>query len=436
MKLKPIVCAMLLGAAVPATLFAAPDNSLDMTPQANDSLSSRGIAQWKPKIKLGGLGKKMKINGFLSAGLSDANTDAGYGIPNFGTVGNNLRASANTLAGLQFDASITPSLDAVIQVVANGSNRDGATAYDMSAEWAFVRYTLNNGTQLQAGRFRIPAFLYSDTSEVGYSYPWVWLPNEVYRIVPFNNFNAVDANVSKQIGASSWNASVLPMFGSNESKFTVYHDAGTISGVTGNSDATLKFDEDNIMGGVLTLQNPMITLRADYIHINASSALDSYSANLATQADEIVSFNGSSKLSSNKSASFYSFAGRLNSQKVLAIAEYARRRAFDGVASLEGYYGTLGYHYQKWLPSFTYAHLKTTNLGDLVPLSPVAAPFQESAQDQESFNVSLDYYVNPNLVLKGGAYMITPLDGTDGLFDYNPNKKHIYMYAVGLSAIF
>jgi hypothetical protein len=431
MKLKPIVCAMLLGAAAPAALFAAPADSLNTAPQANDNINSGGLAQWKSKIKLGGLDKKLKINGFLSAGLSDSNTAAGYGIPNFGTVGNSLRASANTLAGLQFDANITPSLDAVIQVVASGSNRNGETAYNVSAEWAFVRYTLNNGTQLQAGRFRIPTFLYSDTSEVGYSYPWVWLPNEVYRIVPFNNFNAVDANFSKQIGASSWHASVLPMFGSNESKFTVYHDAGT-AGLTSNSYATLKFDEDNIMGGVVTLQNPMITLRADYIHIDATSSLDSYSANLTTQAQEIAGVN----LGSNKGASFYSFAGRLNNEKVLAIAEYAKRRAFAGVASLEGYYGTLGYHYQKWLPSFTYAHLQTTNLGDLVPLNNVIAPFQELAQDQESFNVSLDYYLNTNLVLKGGAYMITPFGGTNGLFDYNPNKKHIYMYALGLSAIF
>lgn len=438
MRLKPLARAIILASILPVAAYAAhtpahkqaPANAAAPAAKPNpphDALSSHGIASWKPKIKLGDIGKKLKINGFISAGGSGATTNAKYGIPNFGTVGDSINFEPNTLAGLQFDANITPKLEAVLQFVANGSNRNGNSSYSAQAEWAFVRYTLPNSWQVQAGRFRIPAFLYSDTSEVGYSYPWVWLPNEVYRIVPFTNFNAIDVNMTQSLGRG-WTVGLLPFFGSNESKYDIYRDAADSHG---NTRVTVNFHEDNIAGGVLTLTNPIVTLRANFIHLDATPYFVSASGNVPTGSIASGPLNGVK----HEPAYFFSFAGRVNSRKLLAVAEFAERNAFKGVASLQGYYGTLGYHFGKFLPNFTYSRIKTFNLHDLVAPTGMQE-FYEAREDQESYNVGLDYYVNPNLVLKTGVYRITPLAGSDGMFDYKPAHKHVYMYTAGLSAIF
>ena len=415
---EKLLCALVLASA--CTVSGAETTA--------NNLSGGDQATWKPRIDVSGITKRLKIHGFISAGASIANNNSGYGIPNYGTVTKDLDFAPNSLAGLQFSAAITPQLSAVIQLVANGSNRDGNRAYQIRSEWAFVRYTFQNNWQLRAGRFRLPAFLYSNTSEVGYSYPWIWLPNEVYRIVPFSNFNAVDANISQSLGSSSWTAQVEPFFGSNQSNFDVYN--GYLSSPGFN---TMKFRENNILGAVLSVSNPYITLRANYIHINATAYLPDNPVLPDSSPSLPVGVNGQLG-NANQPANFYSFSGRFQAHHLLAVAEFAQRHAFEGVASLTGYYGTLAYRYGKWMPNVTYGHLQTFDQADVSQQQ--QNPFSERAQAQESINVGLNYYVNGNLVLKGAVYRIVALDGTYGLFDYNPGRQPVYVYALGLSAVF
>lgn len=395
-------------------------------------------ATWKPRIDASSITKRLKIHGFVSAGASMANSNGGYGIPNYGTVTKDFDFAPNSLAGLQFSAAITPQLSTVIQLVANGSNRAGNRAYQIRSEWAFVRYAFQNNWQLRAGRFRLPAFLYSDTSEVGYSYPWIWLPNEVYRIVPFSNFNAVDATISKPLGNSGWTAQVEPFLGSNQSNFDVYNDtvnAIVAAPLPSPGYNTLKFRENNILGAVITMSNPYITLRANYIHINATAYLPNNPVLPPGISVSDLNPGPNGQLgSANQPAYFYSFSGRVNVHHLLAVAEFAQRRAFSGVASLTGYYGTLGYRYGQWMPNATYGHLQTFDQADVS--GQALNPFSERAQAQESINVGLNYYVNSNLVLKSSVYRIVPLGGTYGLFDYNYGHSPVYLYALGLSAIF
>ena len=73
-----------------------------------------------------------------------------------------------------------------------------------------------------------------------------------------------------------------------------------------------------------------------------------------------------------------------------------------------------GYHIGKFLPTFTYAHLDTTNGRALAAKAATAAA--ELPQDQYSLTLALAYYVNANIVAKAMGSYVTPLDGSNGLF--------------------
>ena len=364
-----------------------------------------------------GLGSRIHVNGFLSAGVAKTNTTANYNIPDHGSINNNINYTANSLVGLQIIGDITRQFSAVVQLVANGDNTNGNQPYHVKAEWAFLRYAATPGLQFRAGRFRLPAFMYSDTEEVGYTYPWVTLPNEVYRIVPFNNMNGFDMIYSLPLGNSGWVLSFQPYVGENQSQYDLYtNDASFIP-----SGTTATFDENDLLGGVVSMSNQYLTLRANYTRVN----LNGYIPNLPSLNNTNLS------LFHNVPASFYSVGAKFDYHHFLAVSEYAHRNTPDQLAALTGYYGMVGYRIGKFLPNLTYAHIDTTNTHELITTEGAELP-----EAQRSYTAGLDYYINSNVVAKVGVSQITPLDGTNGLFDAPVGRQYVYLYSASLDIIF
>lgn len=88
--------------------------------------------------------------------------------------------------GLQGTARLAPGLSATAQVVARILEHPSA-----DLEWAYVTYTPSPAWTIQAGRKRVPLFFYSDFQDVGYAYPWVRVPPDVYGwdVVNYNGAN-------------------------------------------------------------------------------------------------------------------------------------------------------------------------------------------------------------------------------------------------------
>jgi hypothetical protein len=405
---------------------------------------------------------RIQINGFLSAGLSTTTTtpgnmssfsqgtivvttayDRGYVIPERGLVQNKLGFSPNSLVGLQFTGNITSSLSAVAQLVASGSDVDGDNAYQVQTPWAFLRYRPNNNWQLRAGRMRIPLFAYSDTQEVAYTYPWVFLPNTVYRVVPFNNLNGADVVYSQGIGQSDWLLRVHPFYGSNKSKFDTitqgFASGATCTVTTGGSTCTpieLEFGENGVGGAELTLGNEQIQLRGSYAHASIDGSVS-------------TAYSFTEPALSNDNAYFYSMGLKLAFDWFHFQGEFASRHAdkADGtqanIANLNGTYYMVGAQLGRWFPNFTYGNLVTTNTGTLLSAN---NPFgtagtnsintNEAPQAEEDFTLGVAYTVNGNVVIKGSATLINPKDGTWGLYNFNPRTKSGYLYAASVDAIF
>lgn len=403
--------------------------------------------------------KRIEINGFLSAGVSGTNAtpkstfaidaanrgssvnyDRGYVIPERGVIENKVGFASNTEVGLQFTGNITSTLSAVAQFVANGSEIDGSDSFAVETQWAFVRYRPNNQWQVRAGRMRIPLFAYSDTQEIGYTYPWVFLPNSVYRIVPFNNFNGADVVFSQPLGSGGWLLRIHPFYGSNRSTFDTFTQGFVDAGGTGTCDtssspatncgpAFLKFKEHGILGGELSIGNDQVQLRGSYAH----ASLDAFAkSNAATTLETLT----------GDQAYFYSVGLKLAFDWFHMQGEYASRhadkaKAGEGsIANLDGYYAMVGGQFGRWFPNVTYGNLRTTNKGTLRANNYATFNTNEAAQAEDEWTVGLDYTVNGNIVVKVSATRIKPKDGTWGLYNYDTGTKATYMYAASVDTIF
>jgi hypothetical protein len=103
----------------------------------------------------------------------------------------------DSLIGGQLSARITPELSAVVQVIAQ-QNYDGT--YRPHVEWANIKYQFTPELSVRVGRFELPTFLYSDTRKVGYTYPWVRPPVEVYSLLPISASDGAGFSYSQNAG--------------------------------------------------------------------------------------------------------------------------------------------------------------------------------------------------------------------------------------------
>ena len=160
-----------------------------------------------------------KINGFLSAGL--AYSDSHVPIESI-DLDNDYNFAPEAVLGLQLEFNLDEKSKVVTQLIGRGK-----FDFDIIAEWAYFAYKLTPALTLRAGRVRIPLFLLSDYLEVGYAYPWVRPPSEVYDVAELfssqdgmdvlYNFSAKGIDTQLQLGGGTL-ARTSPSYGGLEFK--------------------------------------------------------------------------------------------------------------------------------------------------------------------------------------------------------------------------
>lgn len=181
------------------------------------------------------------ISGFLSVGggMVDDETSVSYD----GYSEEDLTFDRNLL-GLQVTGKVSERITATAQLLARSEND-----YQVDAEWAYLTWQASGNGKVRAGRLRTPLYMYSDFLDVGYSYPWISAPNEVYYL-PFNSVDGIDYYLTAALG--SFDTSFQAYFGSFDSDFS-FED-----GTQGN--ASLR----NQMGVAVTFGKDWWNFRAAY----------------------------------------------------------------------------------------------------------------------------------------------------------------------------
>ncbi len=95
--------------------------------------------------------------------------------------------------GLNFDQKWS----AVLQLT---TERRYDYSYDAQVEWANVKYQATPDLSIRFGRIALPIFVAADYRKVGYAYPWVRPPIEVYGGIPITNSDGADLSYRWQRG--------------------------------------------------------------------------------------------------------------------------------------------------------------------------------------------------------------------------------------------
>jgi hypothetical protein len=104
-----------------------------------------------------------------------------------GQYDNTTTFKAESVLGLQVSADIAPNLKATGQLLAKGTDE-----FQPELDWYYLTYKAGDDWTLMAGRRNIPMYYYSEFSEVGYAYPWIRPPSNLYwwQVTQFNGFHA------------------------------------------------------------------------------------------------------------------------------------------------------------------------------------------------------------------------------------------------------
>jgi hypothetical protein len=91
-----------------------------------------------------------------------------------------------SLVGLQAKYQLTDKLSATAQAVVRASKPGKA-----EVDWAYLSYDVAPDTTVQVGRRRLPIYAYSDSVYIGYTLPWVRVPQDIYgwEVGAYNGIN-------------------------------------------------------------------------------------------------------------------------------------------------------------------------------------------------------------------------------------------------------
>jgi hypothetical protein len=184
--------------------------------------------------------------------------------------------------GLQGTATFNPNFSITSQAVLRG-----AAGGQLDFEWLYGNLKINDQLTLQLGRKRLPLLYFSESQDVGLTYPWIHLAPQIYgwEIVNYNG-----ANLLYRTQWGDWSSS-MNLFGGNET----VNNSGYWQMYNGRNTRT-DSRWSNIAGADLTLnkdwfETRLVYIQSDIQNTNPFSATPSAFGTKTPQSIYGISFN-------------------------------------------------------------------------------------------------------------------------------------------------
>lgn len=297
------------------------------------------------RSRISDLSDRFKVNGFFSSGVKVGDGDD-VSLDGFDTSSNYSTDEASRL-GIQMSFEVSDDMSVTGQLVSRGDND-----YDITAEWAYLSWNVTDNFTARVGRQRIPYYLLSEYLDVGFAYPWVSPPIELYNLPVSNtdgigllyDFTVGETNLSTQMygGAGGGRSEELGgTFKQNHSwgiaQFVEWRDFTFRVGFNTSSLDVGDIDENGLGGQLLD--------------------------GLETVAGVVPGLDPVS--SSNIRTEYLSAAMNYDNGSLLVIAEIANLRVKDFLQPAgDGGYLTVGYRFGDWMPHVTYSKFYTDSKND------------------------------------------------------------------------
>ncbi|MCW9012931.1 MAG: hypothetical protein OQL06_04040 [Gammaproteobacteria bacterium] len=316
----------------------------------------------------------IEFDGFLTAGFSIHDQD---NVTYLDGITDDVSFDNDSKFGLQVTADVSENMQVVSQILAAGADDN----YDLDVEWAYLDYALSESVSLRGGKVKEPVFLISDYFEVGYAYPWIRPPQEVYRNNPVNTINGME--MLFQTNVRGYNLTFQPYLGSN---------TDVVPGQPG-----LTFNAENFYGAAIQISNPAFTFQISYLDtdVNVNGTML-----VADPAGAPAPYLSTMPLSSMGTATLVSAGFSLDINNFVLYSEYVTRDIEPDAATdparmdtlfpdQDAFYVTLGYRMGKYLPHITFADSEA---------EPVTGG--DPGVNQDSVTLGLRYELNDSAALK------------------------------------
>ena len=342
----------------------------------------------------------VRISGFLTTIFSQGQNDKDTGYGNGLAEKDVEMDTRDSHLGIQFESTINPQMDVTAQMIARGGDL-GGDSYNLDVDWAYVDYQVLESVRFRIGKYKIPQFIASDYLDVGYAYPWVRPPQDVYSTNPLISLNGIDMLYKIDAGSSKMFLDLF--FGDGAHDTFVPPRTVDLSG--GTLPASMKgqqisFDTTSTVGGAVKYVAPHYTVRAGYFKTKV------------TQEDFGLT---------DVPGAFGGVGFTLDYNNIIAYAEFIRRDTDPDMAGAfpdqDAWYVTLGYRMGKFLPTYTVSQIR-----EGVDKSPLA--IEETSQA-----LGLRYDVADSADFKFELLYVEPKDGNHGLFDDPVDNGTIYSLA-------
>ena len=244
---------------------------------------------------------------------------------------NAISYDRHSLFALQTDVDLTETFSFTTQLLAHASDDR-----DTGLEWAYLTWRPSNNWNFKAGKLRTPFLFHSDTLDLGYAYPWIIPPQQVYTPYLFPNFTGLSA--AYQFNLWDWDIEAEAYW-------------GRIDNFTVKDKYAADTEVSNPRGLILDAWRGNLRLRASY-HLSDTELKLPEAGFLGLVSDSLVAelrqqgFNRSAdSLRTKSSTTFTQLAISYDALDYFLKAEYTRlrRTSASAVPEFDSYYVSGGY---------------------------------------------------------------------------------------------
>jgi hypothetical protein len=293
------------------------------------------------------LSERIEFSGFarVVAGYLDEDSASYQGYSN------NLSLSEQSLVALQADIKITDTINFSTQLLAHsGDDRKSGV------EWMYLSYEPNQNWRFKAGKLRTPFFRHSDVLDVGFAYPWITPPQQVYSAFLFSDYNGLTGTY--RFNVSSLNFELEAYYGKYDGEFT-----------SGNRRVDLVVDE--IKGIIISATRGNLSMR-----ISSFESSDFYAdipefEQLSLALDQAGFSKNAESLRFNGEAQGYQANINYDTLDYFFAAEWMKIESdLIAVPQVDAAYVTAGYNFYPFQIHLTYSVSNSTNntVDNMIPV--------------------------------------------------------------------
>jgi len=307
-----------------------------------------------------------------------------YGIT--GQTTDSWRGDQLSKFGAQIQYGLTDTLGITAQVTAKPAQDD----WQANIEWLYLSWQTTDNLMLRVGRLRTPVYMYSESIDVGFSYPWLRLPDEVYSQVQLSNYEGVDAVYTVPLSYGSVAFQVAGGQAKNRDIFAF--------------DDMHDIDYKKVFGANISLAtNDFGTLRVGYVEADISTEIEDFVRLPAALGGTLI--NQRFQTFDEQKGKFTSIGYQYDNGTWLTSNEWTSRSIeADNSGTIDAFYLMGGRRFGEFLTHVTYAQL------------------DDDAGRQNSWTLGLNYNLLPNVVLKSEYKRVDTSGGYDGVFVRTPQE--------------